>query len=68
LIHLALPRRTHVARDLQTGRISFEFLEQSLFAVLDNAREVACTQGQNHIHQEAIKESIKHYSPYFAWR
>jgi hypothetical protein len=68
LIHLALPHRTHVARDLQTGRISFEFLEQSLFAVLDNAREVASTWGQNHIHQDAVKESIKHYSPYFAWR
>jgi hypothetical protein len=68
LIHLALPHRTRGARELQTGQISFEFLEQSLFAVLDNAREVVSTWGQNHINQDAVKESIKHYSPYFPWR
>jgi hypothetical protein len=55
-------------KNTRAAYAEFELLEQSLLAVLDNAREVANTWGENHINPDAVKESIKHYSPYFPWR
>lgn len=67
LINRALPYQDHLEKELETGKITIEFLESSLFTVLTNAREIADSWGQNHVDENTTQESMRRYCPYLFW-
>ena len=57
----------HVAMELAEGRVTPEFLVDTIRTVLVNAGEVARERGQDYIDEDAVRESMARYCPYFPW-
>ena len=67
LIKPALPYRDQVLRELNTGEITIEFLESSIFSVLERARQIAIRIGQDHVGENTTQESMQEKCPYLFW-
>lgn len=67
LITPAIPHSTQVNQELQIGRITMSFLENSIRTVLDNAMVIAKERDQQIIDEYLITASMKRYCPYLFW-
>lgn len=67
LIQPALPYTDHVERELMAGRITRAFLEESIYTVLTNAKDIASNWGRTAIGEDTVRESMKRYCPYLFW-
>ena len=67
LIQPALPHQDEVNQELNAGNITIEFLEDSVFSILDLAREIALSIGQDHIGENTTQESMRRDCPYVFW-
>jgi hypothetical protein len=67
LISLAVPHRLDVQRELDSGGITIEFLEQGLRTLLENARDIALERGVDRIGEDITDASMQRYCPYLFW-
>ena len=67
LVIPALPHLEAVTRELDEGKVTVPFLEDSVRTVLMNARTVAVERGENAIAFYAVSESMKKECPYLFW-
>jgi hypothetical protein len=63
----ALPHMEEVSRDLQTKKISVQFLESSLQRVLENALTVMRERDVRSIDDHSVQQSIARNCPYLFW-
>ena len=67
LVIPALPHLETVTRELDEGKVTIPFLEDSVRTVLVNARTVAGERGEAAIAFYAIRESMTKECPYLFW-
>lgn len=67
LIEPALPYQGQVEDELRSGRIDLNFLQSSIFQVLDNAKVFLELFGRKVIDKEDVQESMRRYCPYLFW-
>lgn len=67
LIEPALPYKDQVEKELASGQITFDFLEESIRTVLTNAMGIARARGQSSIGEDTTVESMKRNCPYLFW-
>jgi len=67
LVKRALPYQDQVELELSSGKITTEFLEQSIYTVLENAAEIARERGRTAVGEDTTEESMKKYCPYLFW-
>jgi hypothetical protein len=67
LIRSALPHRAHVEQKLAAGNITVDFLKSAVQTVLNNARDIANSWGQDQVGTDTIQESMRLNCPYLFW-
>lgn len=67
LIEQGESQSEHVAEELAQNRITHEFLVDVVRKVLEKAIEVAKEQGRYEVDENAVRESMARYCPYFGW-
>ena len=67
LVIPALPHLETVTRELDEGKVTVPFLEDSVRTVLVNARTVAVERGEDAIAFFAVRDSMKKECPYSFW-
>ena len=67
LVIPALPHLETVTQELDEGKVTVPFLEDSVRTVLVNARAIAVERGENAIAFYAVGESMKKECPYLFW-
>ena len=67
LIEPALPHQDRVEDELGSGKITYQFLRQSVTEVLENGFEIARTEALSSIDGYVVRKSMKKYCPYIMW-
>ena len=67
LVIPALPHLETVTRELDEGKVTVAFLEDSVRTVLVNARAVGVERGEDAITFFEVRESMKKECPYLFW-
>lgn len=67
LISMALPHSRDVQRELDSGRITENFLKAGLWEVLKNAHDIALEKGADRIGEDITRASMQRYCPYLFW-
>jgi hypothetical protein len=67
LVEPAIPYQDQVQNELLSGKITHQFLRQSVTAVLDNGYEIAMAENLSAIDRYVVQKSIKKYCPYIMW-
>ncbi len=67
LVIPALPHLETVTRELDEGKVTVPFLEDSVRTVLVNARTVAVERGEDALSFYAVRDSMKKECPYSFW-
>ena len=67
IIKPARPYQKQVEAELKAGKITLSFLQDSIFQVLENAREIAAELDADEIDKTAVQTSMKRKCPYIMW-
>ncbi len=67
LVIPALPHLETVTRELDEGKVTVPFLEDSVRTVLVNARTVAVERGEAALSFYAVRDSMEKECPYSFW-
>jgi hypothetical protein len=67
LIQPALPYQGHVDDELRSGKVTPDFLRESVTIVLENGLEIARTEALSSIDGHVVRKSMKKYCPYVMW-